>query len=117
MIRTVAALALASVVVGGQAQAATPAKAKPAVAAKSAASSYRAPRRPDGKPDLNGVWQVMNTANWNIEPHAAQLGAAHAPGPGRAGARANVVPWAPSARSRPASASSKAARSPTSPKP
>jgi hypothetical protein len=82
MIRTVAALALASVVVGGQAQAATPAKAKPAVAAKSAASSYRAPRGPDGKhPDLNGVWQVLNTANYNIEPHAASAALQMRPGP------------------------------------
>ena len=75
MIRTVAALALASVVIGGQAQAA-PAKAKPA------ASSYRAPRGPDGKhPDLNGVWQAMNTANWNIEPHAASAALQMRPGP------------------------------------
>ena len=82
MIRTVAALALASVVVGGHAQAATPAKAKPAVAAKSAASSYRAPRGPDGKhPDLNGVWQVLNTANYNIEPHAASAALQMRPGP------------------------------------
>jgi hypothetical protein len=82
MIRTVAALALASVVVGGQAQAATPAKAKPAVAAKTAASSYRAPRGPDGKhPDLNGVWQVLNTANYNIEPHAASAALQMRPGP------------------------------------
>ncbi len=22
-------------------------------------------------PDLNGVWQVMNSANWNVEPHSA----------------------------------------------
>ncbi|MGH6962915.1 MAG: hypothetical protein ACREE0_00380 [Phenylobacterium sp.] len=82
MIRTVAALALASVVVGGQAQAATPAKAKPAVAAKSTASSYRAPRGPDGKhPDLNGVWQVLNTANYNVEPHAASAALQMRPGP------------------------------------
>jgi hypothetical protein len=82
MIRTVAALALASVMVGGQAQAAGPAKAKPAAAAKSTASSYRAPRGPDGKhPDLNGVWQVLNTANWNIEPHAASAALQMRPGP------------------------------------
>ncbi len=43
-----------------------------AAPASKAASAYRAPRGPDGKhPDLNGVWQVMNTAGWNIEPHAA----------------------------------------------
>ena len=82
MIRTVAALALASVMVGGQAQAAAPAKAKPAAAAKSSASSYRAPRGPDGKhPDLNGVWQVLNTANYNIEPHAASAALQMRPGP------------------------------------
>ncbi len=78
MIRIVVALALASVVIGGQAQAA-PAKAKPAGAK---AAAYHAPRGPDGKhPDLNGVWQVMNTANWNIEPHAASAALQMRPGP------------------------------------
>jgi hypothetical protein len=84
MIRTLVALALAGAVVGGQAQAQTaPAKAKP-VAAKSAgkAAAYRAPRGPDGKhPDLNGVWQVMNTANYNIEPHASSAALQMRPGP------------------------------------
>jgi len=76
MIRTVAALALASLVIGGQAQAAPAAKAKPAAAA------YHAPRGPDGKhPDLNGVWQAMNTANWDIEPHAARAALQMRPGP------------------------------------
>ena len=28
-------------------------------------------RLPNGKPDFNGVWQVLNKANYNIEPHAA----------------------------------------------
>ena len=32
---------------------------------------YRAPRAPDGKPNLNGIWQAMNTANWDIEAHSA----------------------------------------------
>ena len=80
MIRTMMALALAGAVIGGQAQAA-PAKARP-VAAKGAMAAYRAPRGPDGKhPDLNGVWQVMNTANWNIEPHAASAALQMRPGP------------------------------------
>jgi hypothetical protein len=30
---------------------------------------YRAPRTPDGKPNLNGIWQAMNEANWDIEAH------------------------------------------------
>jgi hypothetical protein len=84
MIRTLVALALAGAVVGGQAQAQTaPAKAKP-VAAKSAgkAGAYHAPRGPDGKhPDLNGVWQVMNTANYNIEAHASSAALQMRPGP------------------------------------
>jgi hypothetical protein len=31
------------------------------------------PRTPDGKPDLNGVWQVLNTAAWDLEDHNASL--------------------------------------------
>ena len=88
MIRTMLALALAGAVVsGGQAMAegaAAPAKAKPAAAKPAAgkAAAYHAPRGPDGKhPDLNGVWQVMNTANWNIEPHAASAALQMRPGP------------------------------------
>jgi hypothetical protein len=85
MIRTMLALALAGAVIGGQAQAQTaPAKAKPAAAKPAAAKAgaYRAPRGPDGKhPDLNGVWQVMNTANFNIEPHASSAAMQMRPGP------------------------------------
>jgi hypothetical protein len=33
--------------------------------------AYRAPRGPDGKPNLNGIWQAMNTANWDVEAHSA----------------------------------------------
>jgi hypothetical protein len=31
-------------------------------------------RTPDGKPDLNGIWQVMNAAAWDIQDHTAQKG-------------------------------------------
>jgi hypothetical protein len=30
------------------------------------------PRLENGRPDLNGVWQVLNAANYDIEPHAAR---------------------------------------------
>ena len=30
------------------------------------------PRLPDGRPDFNGIWQVMNEANWDLEPHIAR---------------------------------------------
>jgi len=32
------------------------------------------PRTADGKPDLSGIWQVMNTAAWDIQDHNAQQG-------------------------------------------
>jgi hypothetical protein len=36
--------------------------------------SIAAPRTADGKPDLSGIWQVLNTAAWDIQDHAASLG-------------------------------------------
>jgi hypothetical protein len=48
--------------------------------------------RPDriaGRPNLNGIWQAINTANWNLEDHSAsatafwQLGAIFAIPPGQ----------------------------------
>jgi hypothetical protein len=38
------------------------------------APAYKAPRTADGKPNLNGIWQVLNTANWDLQGHAAQAG-------------------------------------------
>lgn len=36
--------------------------------------AYRAPRAPDGHPDLNGIWQAFTTANWDILSHSAEAG-------------------------------------------
>jgi hypothetical protein len=32
-------------------------------------ANYKAPRQASGAPDLNGFWQPVNTANWDIEEH------------------------------------------------
>lgn len=39
------------------------------------AHSAAMPRTAGGKPDLNGIWQVLNEADWNLEPHIAARGA------------------------------------------
>ena len=48
---------------GGTARPATP-----------SAAAYNGPRTADRKPDLNGIWQVLGTAHWNIEAHSASEG-------------------------------------------
>jgi hypothetical protein len=42
---------------------------------------YRAPRADGGKPDLNGIWQVLNEANYDLEAHNARPAMALRPGP------------------------------------
>jgi hypothetical protein len=65
--------------------ASTPAAAKPMAATPTAAApaaAWKAKRGPDGThPDLNGVWQAMNTANFNVEAHPAQAAMQLRPGP------------------------------------
>jgi hypothetical protein len=36
--------------------------------------AFRAPHRPDGHPDLSGIWQAFVTANWDLQDHDAQPG-------------------------------------------
>ena len=45
-----------------------------AMPAARAAEAYHAPRTPDGKADLNGIWQALNTANWDLQEHPARTG-------------------------------------------
>jgi hypothetical protein len=39
-----------------------------------ATAQDRRNRPADGHPDLNGIWQAMNTANWDLQGHAAAPG-------------------------------------------
>jgi hypothetical protein len=56
------------------------AQAPAPAAAPAQAQAYRAPRTADGKPNLNGIWQALNEANWDLEPHAAAQGPVYALG-------------------------------------
>jgi hypothetical protein len=46
-----------------------------------AGQTYRAPRAADGKPDLNGIWQALNEANYDLEGHVARPAMALQKGP------------------------------------
>lgn len=67
------------------------------------APAYRAPRTKDGKPNLNGVWQAVNEANWDLEGHGAapgpmwQLGAAYSVPPGLGIVEGGPIPYKPEA--------------------
>lgn len=39
-----------------------------------AQQAYHAPKGPDGHPNFNGIWQALNTANWDLVEHAARPG-------------------------------------------
>ena len=45
-----------------------------AAAQQTEGERYVAPRTPFGHPDLQGIWQVLNTAVWDIEDHSGRLG-------------------------------------------
>src|SRR5688572_3349589 len=67
------------------------------------APAYRAPRAPDGKPNLNGIWQAINSAHWDIEAHSAapgpvlELGAAGAIPAGLGVVEGGTLPYRPEA--------------------
>ena len=57
----------------------------------------------DDRPDLNGVWQTMSTANWNLEDHPAgpghpDLGAIGATPPGQGVVVGGEIPYTDEAR-------------------
>src|SRR5947209_6644578 len=67
------------------------------------AQARKAQRMPEGKPNLNGIWQAMNTANWDIQDHGARpgpvaaLGASFSVPAGEGVVEGSVVPYRPEA--------------------
>jgi len=66
-------------------------------------AGYKAPRTSDGKPNLNGIWQAVNTANWDLQDHPARqgpiiaLGAAFSVPAGQGVVDGNEIPYKPEA--------------------
>jgi hypothetical protein len=58
-------------------------------------------RAADGKPDLNGIWQALGTAHWNLQDHQArtgpvlELGAVMAIPAGVSVVEGNEIPYQP----------------------
>jgi hypothetical protein len=73
-----------------------------------APSGYKAPRskNADGTPDINGIWQVLNTAHWDLVSRPQQpgplyqLGAMFFVPPGRGVVEGDQIPYRPEAAAR-----------------
>src|SRR5688500_1837996 len=81
--KTVAAIVVVSMLTG----------AAPVAGQTAAAPPYTPPRTANGQPDLQGIWQVLNTAAWDIQDHNATLGVPA----GRGVVEGNELPYHPAA--------------------
>ena len=75
---SMAVLALAPMPLVGQSQTTTP---------------YSPPRTREGQPDLQGIWQAVNTAHWDLEAHNGSLGVPA----GHSVVEGGLIPYQPSA--------------------
>jgi hypothetical protein len=102
--KVAAGAAMVLLVAASGAQAAK-APAKKASAANAPASSGLQPARIAGKPNLNGIWQTLSGANWDLEPHSAQqapaapqlIGATGAVPAGLGVVKGGTIPYLPKA--------------------
>ncbi len=79
----------------------------PAAAPPGQFAAYTAPRTADGRPNLNGIWQALTTAYWDLEAHGAApgaypqfLGAWGAQPGGQSIVEGGVIPYRPEALAR-----------------
>jgi hypothetical protein len=79
---------------------------QPAATAQRGQPTYQLdrPARANGRPNFNGIWQAMNSANWNLEAHNAEaladfwkLGAIAAIPAGLSVVREGTIPYLPEA--------------------
>ena len=45
------------------------------------AQGFDPPRLANGRPDFNGIWQALNEANYDLEPHIARSAMEQREGP------------------------------------
>jgi hypothetical protein len=68
-------------------------------------SAFKAPLTADGKPNFNGIWQALNTANWDLEDHVPraglpQLGVIGVTPPGQGVVEGGEIPYQPAAAAK-----------------
>jgi hypothetical protein len=69
-------------------------------------TAAQAPRASAAKPNLNGIWQAMNTANWDVLAHGSapgpisSLGAVGAVPPGEGVVEGGMIPYLPAAAAK-----------------
>jgi hypothetical protein len=109
IVGTSAIILIVLIVSSGQAQQRAGQPAAPAAAAPqrgAASQTYKlgSAARFLGRPNLNGIWQAMNSANWNLEAHNAEpltefwkLGAIGAIPAGLSVVREGKIPYLPAA--------------------
>jgi hypothetical protein len=66
-------------------------EARPLAAAPQAAAAKSIPRTADGRPNLQGIWQVRNRASYDLEDHAAR----HRMPAGRSVVEGGTIPYQP----------------------
>lgn len=71
-----------------------------------AASTLAFAQAPASRPNLSGIWQAMNTANWDLQTHGAQPGSVAALGavgtipPGMGVVEGETIPYLPAAETK-----------------